>query len=441
MRSSKARAKSLVASRLSACADVLLKAVQVGVRKFRYKTVKALFEHILQTLPSINDGYCEPLVPNYFKVLRIVLEYPPHPEHLTKHDWHEVADFCNEAVHDLNTVLAESEPSLSHRVRESSSFGDTLSRSVTPNGHGHSLGKISSHETQRSSKLCLKASDKDILLCVRYLHRTPNAPIGEKAQARLQNLTELLHLSSNVGHAQHAAFDCINSIVARIVTDDVGLAQDALRSLIPTMCRFWQLKSSSLKDSMLILLLHSEQHFKGVVQSDKREDFNTELQNLLEAFKEDYCKRPEREQLQIEDLDLANVSYDQEHESPLRLRAFRARCGAVKAEQPWALLEVSRSIISALNLYLEVQDEPTTGETHNHVAKRRKVHSSWDSVLLRAKTSKGTEKLHAIQIIAFLLDSPVDDNHTAQHFLDVLLFCLSDTNSTVVSWAMLAMSR
>lgn len=352
-----------------------------------------------------------------------------------------VTDFCNEAVHDLNHVLNESETSFSHRARETSAFSDRFSRSATPNSHGSSLRKAINHATQKSGKVALKASAEDIVLCMKYLLATPNAPIGERAQVNLQTLIEYLQLSPHASHTQQAAFDGVSSIVAHIATDDIKLTQDTIRSLIPLMCRFWQPKYDPLKDSMLIILVHGEPHFKQIVQSDESGEFKIDLQDLLEAFEDDYCKRPEREQLQIEDLELANAPYHRRHEFPLCLKAFKARSGVVKAEQPWTLLQISRSIVSALNSYKNVQDRPHVAEDFGPALKRKKNSSSWNNVLLLVKTSQGAAKLHAIQSISFLLDHPVDNDYTMQCFLDVLLSCLSDTNSIIVSWAMLAMSR
>ena len=352
-----------------------------------------------------------------------------------------VAHFCNEAVHDLNYALNESEASLSHSARETSAFSDTHSRSATPNGRRIAFRKASNHAAQRSGKVVLKASAEDIVLCLKHLLATPNAPIAERAQVNLQTLIEYLQLSPHASHAQQAAFDGIGSIVAHLVTDDIKLTQDTIRSLIPLMCRFWQPKNDPLKDSMLIILVHGEPHLKQIVKGDESGEFKIDLQDLLEAFKDDYCKRPEREQLQIEDLELANAPYRRRDEFPLCLKAFKARSGVVKAEQPWTLLQISRSIVSALNAHNNVQDKPHVEQDSGPAMKRKKISSSWNNVLLLVKTSQGSARLHAIQCIAFFLDLPVDNDYTIQCFLDVLLSCLSDTNSLIVSWAMLAMSR
>ena len=415
--------------------------VQVGVRRLRSKTVQALVGHVIQTLPTSAGEYCEPLIRDYFKLLRIVLEYQPHPEHFKKGEWHQIAEFLNEVISDLNDVLDENESSLSHRLRDSNSFQELSSRATTPNGRNHSLSKPSNPRFGVSGKESLKASAEDILRCARYLHSIPNGPITENAGVRLQNLLDFLRLSPNASHTQQAAFDCINYIIVRIVSDDIGLAQDTLKALIPIACRFWQLKSGPMKDSILTFLLYGETHLKHIIQSDGGADFSTSLEDLLEAFREDYCKRPDREQLQSEDLEMTSGPLGQQLDDPLQLQAFKVRFGAKKSEQPWAMLQISTSIISALDRSSRSYRTTSRAEDDDHISKRLKISSALNNVLLGARALQAAEKLHAIQLIAFLAAQPMDDRQIFQGYLDVLLSCVADANSVIVSWAMLAMSR
>ena len=82
-KTSKDHLKNGTALRLSACAGVMRMVVEMGVRKLRFKTVKALVEHIIRTLPMSNKVYCEHLLADYFKSLSTVLEYHTHSEHLS----------------------------------------------------------------------------------------------------------------------------------------------------------------------------------------------------------------------------------------------------------------------------------------------------------------------------------------------------------------------
>ena len=402
--------------------------------------MKALVDHVIQTLPNADDGYCAPLVLDYFKILRIVLEYQPHPEHFPRDAWHELTDFCVETVNDLNRLLDDGDSRLSHRLRASDSFQEGRSRSVTPSIRVGSSRKPTEHASQHSISVTLKSSTEDIVLCLRHLHSVPNAPVGEKAEVTLQAMLELLRKSLNVSHTQQATFDCINSVMARIITDDTNLALETLKSLIPLICRFWQAKSQMLKDSMLVSLLYGEHYFGRLVLSDVSGEYWPDMQSLLEVLKDDYCKRTERDRLQIEDLDLSRESIYTERQAPLSMKAFRPRFGLVKAEQPWALLQVSTSIITALDLQVAVQDDQVVETDATHISKRRKTVSARGDIVQQVRTSQLPEKQYAIQILGFLLSAPDADGRSLQESLDVLLSCFSDSNELIASWAMLALS-
>lgn len=415
-------------------------AVEVGVRKLRYKTVRALVDHVIQTLPTADDGYCAPLVPDYFKILRTILEYQPHPEHFPSEVWNELTDFCVAVVNDLNRLLEDGDSSLSHRLRASDSFQDDPSRSVTPSLRVGSSRKSTQTASQHSEGTTLRNSSENIILCLKHLHSVPSAPVSEKAAGTLEVMLDLLRKSPNVSHTQQAAFDCINSILARIVTDDTILALETTKSLIPLICRFWQAKSHALKDSMIISLLYGENLFRRLVVLDVSGEHTTNLESLLEIFKEDYCKRVERDTLQMEDLDLSQESVYSECQAPLSLRNFRPRFGLVKAEQPWALLQISSSIVTALDINANVQENQDIHDDATHASKRRKFNSARGDIVQQIKVSAPSEKLYSLQVLGFLLNAIDLDSSSIQETLDILLSCISDSNESSASWAMLALS-
>jgi len=439
-RSSKASARTQAASRLSACAGVLRVAVEVGVRKLRYKTVKALVDHVIQTLPTADDCYCAPLISDYFKILRTILGYQPHPEHFPSDAWNELTDFCVTVVNDLNRVLEDGDYSLSHRLRASDSFQDARSRSVTPSLRVGSSRKSTQNASQHSEGTTLRASSEDIVLCLKHLHSVPSAPVSEKAEGTLQAMLDLLRKSPNISYTQQATFDCINSIMARIVTNDTHLALETTKSLLPLVCRFWQAKSHALKDSMMISLLYGEHFFRRLVMSDVSGENTTILESLLEIFKDDYCKRIERDTLQMEDLDLSQESIYSERQAPLSLKNFRPRFGLVKAEQPWALLQISSSIVTALDIHVIVQENQDINDDATHISKRRKFNSARGDIVQQIQVSLPSEKQYSLQVLGFLLNAIDLDNFNMQEVLDILLSCISNSNESSASWAMLALS-
>ncbi|KAJ6184784.1 PIK-related kinase FATC [Penicillium mononematosum] len=86
--------KTPSASRLSTCASVLRMAVDLFLRNLRIKTVRAIVDHITETIPAPGEGLWEPLSLDYTKCLASLLRYRPHTEHLDEEDWENLISFC-----------------------------------------------------------------------------------------------------------------------------------------------------------------------------------------------------------------------------------------------------------------------------------------------------------------------------------------------------------
>ncbi len=433
---SKPAPKAKIASRLSECAGVLGLAVKIGVRKLRVKTVKALIEHVSQTLPTSDGLYCEPLVAGYLKALRTVLEYSPHPEHLLKEDWHDAIDFCNASIRDLNLSSSEDSSSLPNGVRGPDSFTDLPSRSTTPSIHSD---YIRSTKSQQNSNSQLRGSATNLVLCVRYLTSASNAPVLEKASVTLDALLALLQMSPNLGDTQQAAFESINSIVVRITTDDISLVLQTLRRLIPLIRRFWQAKSAGHRE-MLTSMFLGEMYLNRLVQSDKNGDCKADLLGLLETLRAEYCKRIEREQLQLDDVDLADHTFRTDRHMPLSTEACELRLGANKAEEPWALLHMSASLLITIHCESAVHEMQSGNAELDPPLKRQKMTGPLDDILDLTKGPTTSEKLYALQVLVFVFDKLTVDIGTLEGIVNLLIPCASDDNGPIASWAILALT-
>lgn len=438
-KTSKLSAKNTAATRLSECASVIRLIVEVGVKKLRSKTVKALIDHIIQTLPTSNDSYCEPLISNYFKSLRTVLEYQPHPEHLPKDEWKNLVDFCNEAIHNMNILLNNNAPSLSIRSSNPGSFRDSPSRSGTPTPSNEHTSRASNGCSEKPVQVQLRQSAEDMVLCLFCLLSTPNAPVLDKTHASLTNLLELLASSFSNGLLQQAVFETINSIMAHIIINDICLTLQTLKYLLPLIWRLWDSKSATPKDSMLTSLIYGQAYFPRMMSPDETDDCRSHFLDLLEVFQKDYCKRPTRDQLQIEDINLPDHKLT--YRSPSSIKAFRLRSGALKAEKPWALLYISASITIALCSNTVTIVNPDINDNIDHPIKRRKLNKPLDDLFKLTQSSQSPHKLFSLQVLAFIFDMHAMEPDDFQKYLDVLSPCLSDDNPSISSWAMLVLSR
>ena len=436
--------KTKVEGRLSACASLVRTVVEVGLRKLRYKTVKALVDHIIQTLQTADGGYCEPLIADYFRALATLLEYTAHPEHFLGDDWHEVVDFCVQAARDLNKLSELNESGLSNGGRflnGSRSYRDGHSRSATPSTIGDYGRKSSNNISQRAADSQLKGSDDQIVLCLQHLASVPNAPISDRADVILATLVEMLQSYHKVSSTQQAAFECINSIMSRIVAINLDLPLQTMKRVVPLLRRFWEPKegAATFNDTLLVFLSYTEMLLPRMLIEDHTSDCSATLEALVEVLRNDYCLRRHRGQLQLDDLFLLDPCRSTSRQAPLSTRTLQVRLDGLKAESPWCLISRSAAITVALENAAIARDASLNGDEGQNF-KRLKLEHPMDDILHHVKGSLLPEKLYGLQMLVFIYDSLPFDEGTLQYHLDSLLPCLSESDSSIVSWTMLAMN-
>ena len=437
-------AKSKAEGRLSACASLVRTVVEVGLRKLRYKTVKALVEHIIQTLPTADGAYCEPLISDYFRALATLLGYKAHPEHFLGDDWHEVVDFCVQAARDLIRPSGPDESAGSNTGRffnGSRSIRDGHSRAATPNTIGDYGRKSSNTISQRPADFQLKGSDDQIVVCLQHLVSVPNAPVSDRADVVLATLVEMLQSYQKVSSTQQAAFDCINEVMSRIVAINIDLPLQTMKSVTPLLRRFWEPKegAAAFNDTLLTFLSYGEILLPRIISEDQTGDYHTTLQALVDVLRNDYCSRRSRGQLQLDDVVLLDPSHFTSRQSPLSTRTIKLRLDGLKAESPWCLISRSAAMMIALENAADAREDPLDGDETQDF-KRQRLEQPMDDILHQVKGQIPAEKLYALQILLFIYDSLPFDEGTLQRHLDTLLPCLSESDGSIVSWAMLAMT-
>lgn len=436
--------KTKVEGRLSACAALVRTVVEVGLRKLRYKTVKALVEHIIQTLPTADGGYCEPLIADYFRALAALLEYKAHPEHFLGDDWHEVVDFCVQAARDLNRPSELYESGLSNGLRlhnDSKPNRDGPMRLATPStirDYGH---KSSNNTSQRATDPQLKGGDDQIVLCLERLASVPNAPISDRADVVLATLVEILLSYQKVNSIVQAAFECINSVVSRIVAINIDLPLQTMKRVIPLLRRFWEAKEGAalFNDILLAFLSYGEILLPRMISEDQTSDCNATLQALVEVLRNDYCVRRHSRQLQLDDLVLLDPSRFTSKQMPLSTRTLQVRLDGLRAESPWCLIARSAAVTVALEHVAIARENPLNVDEVQD-SKRQRLEHPVDDILHHVKGSLLPEKLYGLQMLVFIYDSLQFDEGALQCHLDVLLPCLSENDGSIISWSMLAMT-
>ena len=436
MKSSKPTSKNQSGSRLSSCAAVVRLAVEVGVKKLRPKTVKALVDHITQTLPTVSEVYCEPLCLDYLKSLRTVLEYQPHVEHMVKEDWHNLVDFCNEGI-TLSQASAGNDSSTPNSTQYvlSGTGGSSVHLAA-------STGSRRESGAQESANSRIKNNVEELVFCLSQLMSSPNAPVMEKAQSMMVILMNLLHSSASAGRSHQAAFATMNCILARITTNDISLTRDIVEAIVPLIRRFWPTKSMPLKDEMLITLVHLRSYITTASEPKDAESLRTELEGLLQSMQSEYSRRAERDQLQLDELRFLSRSGMRHRPVPLSIAGVHLRAGLTKSEQSWAIPQTLGFLTSAVGTYTtEKMKRDATDDAEDSRRKRRRTVQPLDDLLRQTKNSHITGRLCALQVVPFLLDRMTTAREELTLVLDSLLGSISDENGTIASWAMIGIAR
>jgi len=430
-------------NRLTACAGLVRTIVEVGLPKLRYRTVRAIAEHISQSLATSDAGYCQPLVFDYFKALAGLLEYKAHVEHLTTDDWRDLTDFCLDSARDINKTTDEND-SYSHNGAASrngdNSFRSRASRSGTPSlgrEQGRSFGD---HVSQRPTYPILQQSNEDIVLCLQHLVSVPTAPVLDRAPVILTTLFDLLQSYPYLSKIQQAVFETISSVMSRIVVSDTALSLQTMSLLLPFIRTCWERASQTLREILLSILLQSEILLPTLLSSDSAAGSKADLSALLEISREQYCNRKHREQLHLEDMELCDQAISNKRKTPFSLTCGAVRSGAYRAEEPWTLIHVSAAICVILEKHATSGGKVEEVEELRNLPKRQKIALPLAELFQFAKGLHRHEKLYALQVLAFVFEMHEFDIGSLQTHLEMLLPGLSDDDGLVASWTMFSIT-
>jgi ataxia telangiectasia mutated family protein len=417
-------------TRLEACGKALRTAVTTGVRFIRAKTVKALLDHIVQTLPTPDGNLCEGLSQSYAKCLSVVCEYQPHVEHLRK-NWSDVVDFCVDGIALLQDQATQ--PSSFHNSNGSSMLR-TATFSMTRRSRD---GTPQPARNQRPSATSTEIDE--LILCLHHLTRATNAPVPEKATPILTALIQYLRGSDKIRTSHHFAFAAINSVLSKIGPSSVDSTQTALFELYPLIKELWQSKSTSLRDEMIITLIMTRSHISSILSQPNRVDFALDLENLLETLQADYGRRLERDQLQLSNVHLAWKPY-LGRTSFLELPALQLRGHDAQSESHWSILHLMAYYVHLLDA--RKKSVGRSEQTRNDDFRKRRRHSYLlDDILRQTSSGLVPSKIFSLQMLSFHSSFNSSSPSEIREILDAIIPMLADQHGPCSSWAMIALAR
>jgi ataxia telangiectasia mutated family protein len=418
------KSKAISASRLSACASVLRITIESSLRNLRMKSVYAIVDHIIQTVPEQGHGLWECLGTDYMKCLRILLQHPAHVEHLGENQCLDILKFCLQHLD-----LTESDGSqLSirtshHSTAESMDGGGSHSAPMktTPN-HAGKLGQSDDNKT----------TIEDAVACLQFLTASTNSPIQPVAEKLLNGLSNYLLLSPQFGSSHQAAFKTINFIVARALCNQSNVVRNCLLEIIPTVRRLWGTKFPGLKDEILVTLTLCMDLLVNISQLSPTESTVESIEGLMDVLLSEYMKRPEKETLQLEDVVFWQGACVEGGQP-----AYGPRLGNSKSEHNWTVIWVIARLLSILD------DTKASSSNRSSVDKLRnkkpRLSSRIDDIIRTSFSSSGSRRACALQLIPFLVGRM--DTEVKVSLLERLTANILDDNGLLASWTLLAIGR
>jgi ataxia telangiectasia mutated family protein len=399
-------------------------AVDTFLRNIRTKTVRAIIDHITETIPIPGEGLWELLSVDYTKCLTSLLRYPPHTEHLGDEEWEKLIEFCLTALN----VQESDESQLSIRSGYRSTAEDLPDASDSRSTPSRMTPAPASREKYAADRNAIG----EVVVCTQLLTASPCAPVQVAAENILRGLVEFVKSSSTVaGNAHQLAFNSINTVISKVLFDQSELVRSTLLRLIPVIRRLWATKLQSLKDELLVTLMHCTVVLADAARKDLSESLERSIEGLTHSLHAEYVRRPEKELLQVDDVVFHEVT--EMKNRPL----YGPRLGSSRSEQNWSLIWV---IANLLKLSEDVSARTADRNSLREASgKRQRLNSGIEDVFRDAASATGARRICALQLLPFL-ERTIDVDRK-ESFLRRLTPNIIDDNGAISSWTMIALAR
>lgn len=430
--SAKPTPKNASGSRLSTAASALRVAIEIGVPKIRLKTVNAVIDHVLDCLPdTTGEIYCPPLSIEYLKCVRNLLQHPSHLEHLREVKKAELIDFY---LSGLSNVLQDQGASVTNLQQVSGTGSMISSTQASRNAHSAQIRVSQRSDVQKSWSESTTITD-ELVLSIGILSTSSRCVPFYKFEEIVHVLFSFLSSTSTSTQTQQTAFQAVNNILKIAIIERTLLAREIVDYCLPLIARLWHIKSSSLRDEMLVTLLLGIDTLKVDPCTSLKDDGLQAIENIVESFQIEHSRRKEKDLLQADDLQF----FSSEEAPQMTLASLGPHCDSDRSISKWVFMKIWATLISVLDSAQSVPP-PRKAKDDEDLDKRRRVARPIDDLLRNATILQGSSRVQALQLVPHLLSCAPQ---TARQFVDRFDEFLSgsiDDNASVSSWSMIAIA-
>lgn len=425
--------KTAVINRFTNCSQILRLAVERGARNIRLRTLKALLDHLTDTLLDAHGNTCVPIALDYARCLSAVLAYEPHVEHLKEPQWHQILQFCLDRVQASLPSQITREPGLTVLGSFSSKLKGPSSRTFA----------TTSYASETSEHLPKQAVD-EFVACIRHLTGPASAPLLSRAPIIFTIMLQFLDASQSMSQAQVDALSAINNVLQQTRVEKLEMTEAIIRPLLQVTRRLWASRLVIVKNELLITLVLLHPYIRHSCSTAEDPGLNSDLTSMVDAMRAEYARRDIRDQLRLDDLDFS-CSKESTCES-LSHQVFNLKDGsAVTAansfdgEHNWTLLRLL-TYFWKMTTSNKIPDEKA--ESSPDGGRKRLRLTQWPDEMLRMlHEPQIPARVCSLQLVCFVAQSTALDDEILERIVEKLSGLASDENSLISSWALLALAR
>ena len=419
IRASTKKAESDPSSRLASGASTVRTAIDLSNDKITSKTAIAVIDHIVDSLPTPTQTFCEPLAAPYLRGLRTILEYAPHTEHLRESVWLGLVDFVLEGLSTTSEDVHGSH-STPHGLR---SFARQTSID------------LASRQAPRSFQSEKLSNTEELALCLVALVLHGTNHLLSRASVLSEAMLVLLERSYFKPGTQAAAFRVLNKLLSVLETENLGLFRSLALSCLTIIRRVWPTKHAPVKEEMTVLLCLIQNMVRFENFGDEDHAYRQEIAQLYTVLFDEHVQRQKNHIFHSEQLLFCKSNPSLSFES----QPFFPRLQDSVALMNFSTLSAMATLILGT---IESKAAVTKiSDNDRQPNKRRRIDSPLLDIFGQAHSRDDAERITSLQLICFLLGESREARKHFQDNADRLITTAAGNSGEPATWTFLAFCR
>ncbi|KAI1867676.1 uncharacterized protein JN550_006817 [Neoarthrinium moseri] len=426
------------ASRLAKCAEALRVVVEHGASRLKRKTIFALVDHIIQTLPASGDGYVQPLLTDYIKTLVALFSYPANTEVVSTkgaYTWLDCVDFIIQLMEwQLESGAVDSNPSRDSPAPGTAQTSSSLALST--------LRSTATSSAPRGSIRVQKNILNHLLECMYLLVSAANAPVLQRSKNITTVVLQCIRLRSlGLSSVLQLGFSILNLVLGTTHTEDTSQTSSLVGELLPLIRQWWQAKTTSQDNALLNsiqievlkVLVNIHLNVEHIIKLGDTH-ITAEIEDFCDMLWKEYSSRDPRAQLQQDDLSYSAIP---QHAHALKTNIFSLRTYNLDAERRWAVVHIL-ALFEGI-LWRQSKSKPAPSIEHDEQPRKRRRTAGMSSRLpQKLHMTSDNVQLTALQVIPFFVTNNQLPSEDISDLLSSLSSLVSHKNTKLAVWAMIA---